>query len=129
MQLMCHRLSLLCVLLVAACGSDKTAAEPTPPAPPSLAEEVQATEQITFSPSPVTIVRGGTVTFDFGSVPHNVFFDGGPAGAPANITGQNTSVSKTLTFDSVGTFVYNCHIHPGMKGTVIVVDPAAKTFR
>jgi plastocyanin len=119
----------MCMLLVAACGSDKTTAEPTPPPPPSLAEEVQATEQITFSPNRVTIVRGGTVTFDFGSLAHNVYFDGAPVGAPANITGQNSNVSKTLTFDSVGTFVYDCHIHPGMKGTVIVVDPAAKTVR
>jgi plastocyanin len=32
--------------------------------------------------------------------------------------------SFTLTFSDPGTYLYNCHIHPGMNG-VIVVEPAA----
>jgi Plastocyanin len=68
----------------------------------------------------VTIAVGGTVTVDFGSVAHNVFFDNAPAGAPANITAATSNASMALTFNQAGTFVYNCHIHPGMHGTVVV---------
>ena len=104
-----------------ACGGGTTDA--TPGGPPPLAAEVFAEPSLAFSPNSVTIQQGGSVTIDFGAVAHNAYFDGQPAGAPANITGTNTNVSKTLTFNTVGTFVYNCHIHPGMQGKVIVVAP------
>jgi plastocyanin len=110
----------LSVSLVAACGGGN-ATVPTGPRPPEHDAEVAATPALAFDPNTVTLQRGGTVTFDFENVGHNVFFDGAPAGAPQNITGVNTNVSKTLTFTTEGTFVYNCHIHPGMHGTVIVV--------
>ncbi len=115
-------LALLGVALLAACGSSTKTVD-APPGPPAPAVKVAATSSIKFSPNTVTIQRGGTVTFDFGSVAHNVFFDGAPAGAPANIAGENANSSKTLTFGTEGTFVYNCHIHPGMQGTVVVVGP------
>jgi plastocyanin len=121
MQLKYQGLVFMCAAFLGACGSSTTSVS-TPPAPAAMAAEVEATPSITFSPNSVTILRGGAVTFDFGSVVHNVYFDGGPAGAPANITGQNANVSKSLTFNTVGTFVYNCHIHPGMHGTVVVVE-------
>jgi plastocyanin len=63
---------------------------------------------------------GGTATFEFGSLGHNVFFDNAPAGAPANITAVTTNQSVTRTFTTAGTYNYNCHIHPGMKGVVVV---------
>lgn len=108
-----------------ACGGGTTAATATTTAggPPPLAAEVFAEPSLAFSPNSVTIQRGGSVTIDFEAVPHNAYFDDQPTGAPANITGTNVNVSKTLTFNTVGTFVYNCHIHPGMRGTVIVVAP------
>lgn len=55
-----------------------------------------------------------------GSVAHNVFFDGAPDGAPENITGARINQSIEVTFGTAGTFVYNCHIHAGMSGTVVV---------
>jgi len=80
---------------------------------------VNATPSIAFNPSPVKIVPGGTITFAFGSVAHNVYFD--PiAGAPADIPGNNAGTSVSRTFASAGTYVYNCHIHPGMTGTIVV---------
>jgi plastocyanin len=51
---------------------------------------------------------------------HNVFFDNAPAGAPANITAPSANKNVTLTFPATGTYAYNCHIHPGMKGTITV---------
>ena len=131
MQSKYRALIITCASFLGACGSSTSLADVstgTPPGTtPAAAAEVEATPSITFTPNTVTILRGGSVTFDFGSVEHNVYFDGGPTGAPANIAGQNANASKTLTFDSTGTFVYNCHIHPGMHGTVVVVDPSQQS--
>jgi plastocyanin len=91
--------------------------------PPSETATVSATPSIAFTPGAVALLVGGTLTIDFGSVAHNVYFDNQPAGAPANITGANADVSKSLTFSVAGTYVYNCHIHPGMHGTVVVTAP------
>jgi plastocyanin len=103
-----------------ACGDDSgTGPVDQTPVP---AATVQATPAITFAPGQVTVVPGGTVTFDFGTVAHDVFFDNAPAGAPANITAPSANKSVTLTFATKGTFIYNCHIHPGMRGTVVVKD-------
>jgi plastocyanin len=98
-----------------ACGGDSTA----PPVPVQAAT-VQATPSKQFTPGNVAVLQGGTVTFAFGSLGHNVFFDNAPAGAPANITATTSNQSQTLTFNTKGTFPYNCHIHPGMRGTVVV---------
>jgi plastocyanin len=98
-----------------ACGSDSTA-----PLTPVQAATVQATPSQRFTPNDVAVLQGGTVTFDFGSLAHNVFFDNAPAGAPANIPDATTNTSVTRTFNTKGTFTYNCHIHPGMRGTVVV---------
>lgn len=104
---------------LAACGGDSATGPTTPPTPVPAAT-VQATPSNTFTPSSVAITAGGTVTFDFGSVAHDVFFDNAPQGAPANITAPTANATMTLTFPTKGTYQYNCHIHPGMTGTVTV---------
>ncbi len=71
-----------------------------------------------FTPGTVAIARGGTVTWTFGALTHNVEF-GGTAGAPTNIP-ITTNASVSRTFSSAGTFNYLCSLHPGMVGTVIV---------
>ena len=72
----------------------------------------------TFTPPSIDIADGGTVTWTFGALTHNVTFDG-TAGAPSNIaTITNSMVPRT--FSTPGTFNYNCTVHPGMSGTVIV---------
>ena len=86
---------------------------------PTAPNTVNATTNQTFSPSTITVAPNTVVTFNFGSLAHNVFFDPTP-GAPADIPGNNANVSFTRTFTTPGTFVFNCHIHPGMRGTVIV---------
>jgi plastocyanin len=66
----------------------------------------------------VAIAAGGTVTWTFGSVEHNVNF-GGSGGAPSNIsTSSNTTAART--FNTAGNFSYDCNLHAGMTGTVIV---------
>jgi plastocyanin len=106
--------------IIAACGGSAASTDPVASGTPVAAATVGATPSNQFTPNVVTIVAGGTVTVDFGSVAHNVFFDNDPAGAPANITEPSSNKSATLTFNQAGTYVYNCHIHPGMHGTVVV---------
>ncbi|HKW49263.1 MAG TPA: plastocyanin/azurin family copper-binding protein, partial [Gemmatimonadaceae bacterium] len=80
---------------------------------------ISATPSLAFGPSSLTVSAGDVVTFDFGSIAHNVFFDQ-QAGAPANIDGLNANVSVQRTFTTPGTYHYSCHIHPSMTGTVVV---------
>jgi len=112
--------------LTAACSSSGIAGTSNNPggAPP-MAATVTATTANTFTPSNVAIGVGGTVTFTFGDVAHNVFFDNSPAGAPDAIPGTNANMSAARTFTTAGTFEYDCHIHPGMKGTVVVSNASS----
>lgn len=72
----------------------------------------------TFSPFLTTIAVGGTVTFRFGSVDHNVIF-ANVAGKPADIQiVRNVSVARTFT--TRGLYPYDCTVHPGMSAQVEV---------
>lgn len=115
-----HPLVLATVALAAiGCSSDDP--EPTDPggqpAPQAVAVTGSATAN-TFTPASVTVARGGTVTWTIGARPHNVTFRG-TAGAPEDVpTTTNGSVART--FGTVGTFPYDCTLHDGMTGTVVV---------
>ena len=112
-------------LAMAACssgGSDGgNGPDPNPPGPPPLAATVQATSGAVFQPANVGIRTGGTVTWAFGILGHNVTF-ADVVGAPADIPGANTSTSIARTFPTAGTYPYECTLHPGMSGTVGVSD-------
>jgi plastocyanin len=72
-----------------------------------------------YSPFVTDIARTGTVRFIFPSDPHNVIFRHDTPGPPADIDIlSNTSVSRT--FNTAGTFTYDCTVHPGMTGLVVV---------
>lgn len=114
-------LFLAALALAAGCGSDGPTYPDVPDGPPVAAATISATPAERFTPGGVRLQAGGTITFAFGSLAHNVFFDDAPAGAPANITAPTANQSVTRTFDTPGTFRFNCHIHPGMTGTVEVV--------
>ena len=101
------------------CGSSSSTAVTTPSGNPAASATVDATPDLVFNPSPASILPGGTITFAFGAVAHNVFFDA-VTGAPADIPGNNASTSATRTFPAAGTYGYSCHIHPGMRGVVSV---------
>jgi|SRR5688572_10630977 len=79
---------------------------------------VSTTSGDVFSPSSVTISRGGSVTWSFGITAHNVTFQGG-AGVPANIP-DRSNTTESRTFSQAGDFSYQCTLHAGMTGLVIV---------
>lgn len=113
--------------LLAACGGGGGGGDGTPTAPNNntpgtpatpAANEVIATTSNTFTPSTLTISKGTTVTFTFQATQHNVNF-GSTAGAPANISNTSNSGVQRL-FANAGTFGYDCTLHAGMSGTVVV---------
>ena len=88
-------------------------------APAPAAATVQANTSQLFTPKQVDITAGGTVTWQFSTLAHNVTFTTTGAGTPANIPdASSTSVARSFT--TAGTFAYQCTIHPGMTGTVVV---------
>lgn len=86
-------------------------------APPTGAT-VQAGLTTAFNPTTVTIARTATVTWQWAGLSHNVTFDavtGAPADIPTRSTGQ-----ESRQFNTAGTFPYQCTLHAGMTGQVIV---------
>lgn len=73
-----------------------------------------------FSPFNVSIKLNGTVRFEFPSAPHNVIFNS-KTGVPADIQ-VTSNVTVSRVFSVLGTFPYDCTIHPGMSGQVTVVQ-------
>ncbi len=73
---------------------------------------------LTFDPDAVDIAAGGSVrwTNNSGGTTHNVTF----ATLAANNIGSHSTGSNTRTFAAAGTYAYNCTLHAGMSGTVIV---------
>ena len=70
-----------------------------------------------FSPNPVTVAVGGTVTWaNNDSITHTATSDTGVW----NSGGIGAGQSFSQTFSTAGTFPYHCTIHPGMVGTITV---------
>jgi plastocyanin len=80
---------------------------------------VDATPSLTFTPTPLTVTVGTSVNFVFGTTGHNVTFNA-VAGRPADIPGTNANTTIAVVFNTAGTFPYQCTIHAGMTGTIIV---------
>jgi plastocyanin len=72
----------------------------------------------TFNPADVDILKGGTVTFSWNGVTHNVTWLTTPTSV-SNIT-DRSSGSVPVTLNSSGTYSYHCTIHAGMNGTITV---------
>jgi plastocyanin len=101
-------------------GSYSTILPPPENTAPVASATVHATPAIQFTPVTINLTVGGTVTYDFGSVAHDVFFDNTPPGAPDSITEPTANTTVTRTFTKAGRYIYNCHVHPGMSGVINV---------
>jgi plastocyanin len=91
---------------------------PTAP-PPSGSTATVTTPNASFRPSDVTILTGGSVTWQFSEARHNVTFQ---AAAPTggHIPDQEPGTSASRTFTAAGTYNYVCTRHSGMAGRVTV---------
>ncbi len=69
-----------------------------------------------FSPNPDTVSAGAVVTFQIGSVTHNVHFDSGPVALDSIPAANNTSAQRTFT--APGTYTFHCSIH-NFSGTLV----------
>lgn len=95
-------------------GSTPTGPSPSPP--PANTVQMQG---MAFSPATITVAVGTTVTWkNLDVYAHTSTSDTG-VWDTGNIPGGG---SATTTFNTAGTFPYNCtyHVSMGMKGTVIV---------
>ena len=110
-----QRFSLLVAVAVIGCGGSDA---PTTPPPGGGTTAEVFTPGNTFSPFSTTIAVGASVRFNITGVPHNVIF-ASVAGAPADIN-LVSNVVVTRTFNTRGTFPYDCTVHPGMSGQVVV---------
>jgi len=114
-RLRAPRATLVALAAVAACGgSDATAPAPNPG---GTTTAVVSTPGNTFSPPFLNIAVGSSVRFEIRGNPHNVIFS--TAGAPANIN-VVSNADVTRTFGTRGTFPYDCTVHPGMSGEIVV---------
>ncbi|MEA2155350.1 MAG: hypothetical protein QOE11_1490 [Solirubrobacteraceae bacterium] len=76
-------------------------------------------KNIAFSPKTLKVSKGATVTFAFrdGTTVHNVTSTGAKH---FKSIGNRSSGSKSRTFASAGTYRYQCTLHPGMTGRIVV---------
>lgn len=132
-----RRLIVICGLLsallaAAGCGSSNgggTASAPaTTPAPSSSGGQSAGgvtkvdMKNIQFDPKTLTVKKGTTVEWvNQDSVNHDVTKQTGPGPKFSSGTGNISSGdSYKVTFNTAGTIKYECTVHPGMTGTIIV---------
>jgi len=78
-----------------------------------------------FSPDPSYVLRGESVVWLHNANDiHTVTSDDGLFDSG----GMDNGDAFSHTFDSLGTYSYSCSDHPGMNGTIVVLDPGF-TFR
>ena len=81
------------------------------------ADAMVAIDNFIFSPTPLTVVPGTTVTWENrDDIPHAIY-------CPAlNLHSPPLDTNDTFghRFDQAGTFDYICSIHPHMRGQIVV---------
>lgn len=96
-------------LTAAGCASQGSA-EP----PPSVERPAVAVRDYEFEPATITVETGATVTWVWeGRAPHDVV-------GQAFESNDQSSGTFRHTFDEPGTYPYDCTIHPGMEGSIVV---------
>jgi plastocyanin len=89
---------------------------------PTTATVTASGSGTTFSPDSVRIATNGTVRWNFpGPETHNVTFLANPPPG-GNIPNKNSGFEER-TFPTAGLFGYQCTLHSGMSGEVVVRAP------
>lgn len=107
-------------------NTDNNASTNSTSSPSTANNSSTATDKVTisgyaFSPANLTVKKGTTVTWtNNDAVAHTVTETDGQTGPKSGDLNQGQTYS--FTFDTVGTFKYDCSIHPYMTGTVTVTD-------
>ncbi|MEP6999039.1 MAG: plastocyanin/azurin family copper-binding protein [bacterium] len=112
------RLIIMFGILLVGCGGGDAAPTGTTTTPGAL--DVFTPGNI-FSPFSLTVPVGGSVNFNISGSPegHNVIFKKTVPGAPNDVNILITA-KVSRTFNTKGTFAYDCTVHPGMTGEVVV---------
>lgn len=78
-------------------------------------------KNMAFSPSQVTLSKGGSVTFvNDDAMPHSVVPRSGAQFTASSVFNEGEQV--TITFSAAGAQPYACGVHPSMTGTVTVQE-------
>ena len=120
-------LSILSILSLVGSGCSKDSSSPsnpygssyTAPPPPAAAPNTVQMKNMTFSPVTITVAVGTTVTWkNNDGYNHTSTSDTGVWNTGDVVSGG----SKTVTFNTAGTYPYHCFYHGsmGMRGTVVV---------
>jgi plastocyanin len=117
-------------LFAAGCGSGGGSSSSTPASTPAPTSGGQSAGPVTkvdmhniqFNPKTVTVKKGTTVEWvNDDSVNHDVTKDTGPgpqfSSGSGNLGGGDT---YKVTLNAAGTIKYECTVHPGMTGTIVV---------
>jgi plastocyanin len=96
------------VLTAAGCASQASGD------PPFVDGPAVAVQDYEFEPASLTVEPGATVTWVWeGSATHNA------VGQGFESPDQDSGTFRH-TFEQPGTYAYECTIHPGMEGTIVV---------
>jgi len=101
-------------LLISGCGGGSSSSSATTATSATTGNAVEL-KGIAFNPATVVIKAGTTVvwTWNDGIIPHNVT-------GPDFKSGDKFRGTYQHTFTTAGTVHYQCTIHAGMTGTVVV---------
>jgi len=98
--------------------TSSTTLQVTPASDAPTVADVSMAPQL-FIPSQITVKLGGTVRFFFTPIDHNVIWNPRLPGSPSDIlVTTNQTISRVFT--TVGVYAFDCTVHPGMSGRVIV---------
>jgi plastocyanin len=115
------RLPLVLGVLAASATAAPAVASPTAR---SASTAVVKLQNVRIHPARLVIGAGGRVTWKFLDAPimteHTVTSISRKGGLRFKGTGAHMSGSYSVTFARRGTYYYECTIHPGMQGRVVV---------
>jgi plastocyanin len=84
---------------------------------PGAPTAVVSIKNFAFSPVPLNIQVGETITVTNNDGTDHTFTDNGGAFDTGHIA---PAASKTVAIPKAGTYAYHCNIHPSMKGVIQV---------